>query len=260
MSIGATANRAMIRVCGAALLAALVPGVLAAQAAAPVLPAAAPPAATLAPAPAQPLQAPASGGTALAPPPNAQDPNAQFSINQAVGDWIVRCGRIEVKSPAPCDVIQISVNKDNKQRISSFSLAYVPSRDAYAMQIVVPTGVALGKGLTLVAGARSMNGVKFSRCERDGCYVEMLVDNATIQALSTAGKTTNLTVVSYGKFNEIKLPVSLNGFPEAIDRMKSFSRDRAIALPPQPGEPAAAAAAKAPAKAPAKPAAKPAAR
>jgi invasion protein IalB len=256
MSIDAAANRTMIRACAVSLFAVSALGVMAAQAAAPALPPAAPAAATLAPAPAQPLTQPQSvpsatgGGAALAPPPNAQDPNGQFSINQSVGDWVVRCGKIEVKSPAPCDVIQVSVNKDTKQRITSFSLAYVPSRDAYAMQIVVPTGVALGKGMTLVAGAHSMNGVKFSRCERDGCYVEMLVDNATIQALSTAGKTTNLTVVSYGKFNEIKLPVSLNGFPEAIDRMKSFSRDRAIALPPQAGD--AATAAKAPAKAPAK--------
>src|SRR5580765_5507480 len=95
-------------------------------------------------------------------------PAQQFSINQSVGDWVVRCIQTTVKSPAPCEVMQTTVNKDSKQRISSFSIAYVPSRDAYAMQVVVPTGVALSKGLQL---GTALNGVKFNRCERDGCYV-----------------------------------------------------------------------------------------
>jgi len=199
---------------------------------------------------------------AAAPP---ADPNAaaaqQFSINQNVGDWVVRCVLTSVKSPAPCEILQSTVNKDNQQRISSLSIAYVPSRETYAMQIVVPTGVALAKGLTL---APSLNAVKFTRCERDGCYVEMLIDNAAITSLAGAGKAATIGVVGYGRDNEIKLPVSLTGFPEALDRMKTFAKDRAVALPanapvlpsagpstaaPPPAAPAAAAA-----RAPARPA------
>src|SRR6266852_5674033 len=198
---------------------------------------------------------------AAAPP---ADPNAaaaqQFSINQNVGDWVVRCVLTSVKSPAPCEVLQSTVNKDNQQRISSLSIAYVPSRESYAMQIVVPTGVALAKGLTL---APPLNAVKFTRCERDGCYVEMLIDNATITSLAGAGKAATIGVVGYGRDNEIKLPVSLTGFPEAMDRMKTFAKDRAVALPnnapvlPSAGPVAAApapAAPAAPARAPARPA------
>src|SRR5712671_6562082 len=199
-----------------------------------------------------------------APPP--ADPAAaaaaaaaqQFSINQNVGDWVVRCVLTSVKSPAPCEVLQSTVNKDNQQRISSMSIAYVPSRETYAMQIVVPTGVALAKGLTL---APALNAVKFTRCERDGCYVEMLIDNAAITSLAGAGKAATIGVVGYGQANEIKLPVSLTGFPEAMDRMKTFAKDRAVALPnnapvlPSSGPVAAAPApAAAPARAPARPA------
>ena len=204
---------------------------------------------------------------APAAPPSA-DPNAaaaaaaaqQFSINQNVGDWVVRCVLTSVKSPAPCEVLQSTVNKDNQQRISSLSIAYVPSRETYAMQIVVPTGVALAKGLTL---APPLNAVKFTRCERDGCYVEMLIDNAAITSLAGAGKGATIGVVGYGRANEIKLPVSLTGFPEAMDRMKSLARERAVALPNNApvlpsAAPAAAApvppAATAPARAPARPA------
>jgi invasion protein IalB len=195
---------------------------------------------------------PAAPPAGAAPPADAQQP--QFSINQTVGDWVVRCVLESVKSPAPCDMLQVTINQQNKQRVSSFSVAYVPSRDSYAMQIIVPTGVALSKGLVLAAGAHSLNGAKFNRCERDGCYVELLTDTATITALSGVGKTTQMTVVGYGTAGKtVPLPVSLTGFPEALDRMKSLAKARAIAAP-NPPPPPAAAAAPPPAAAPARPA------
>src|SRR5215475_14199550 len=154
----------------------------------------------------------APAAPAAAPPAAAPvDPNAQqFSINQNVGDWVVRCVQTAIKSPAPCEVMQTTVNKDSKQRISSLSIAFVPSRDSYAMQVVVPTGVALAKGLTL---APSLNGAKFTRCERDGCFVEMLVDNMVITSLSGAGKSASIAVFGYGQDKQITLPVSMTGFP-----------------------------------------------
>ena len=93
------------------------------------------------------------------------------------------------------------------------------------------TGVALSRGLTLAAGNRSLNGAKFNRCERDGCYVEMLIDNPTVTALGGAGKSTSISVVAYGKTDPFQLPVSLNGFTDALERMKGLSRERAVALP-----------------------------
>ncbi len=202
-------------------------------------------------------QAPAAAppADAAAAPGQQVPPAQQFSINQSVGDWVVRCIATAVKSPAPCEVMQTTVNKDTKQRISSFSIAYVPSRDAYAMQVVVPTGVALSKGLEL---GTAMNGVKFNRCERDGCYVETLIDANAINALTAAGKSTTIKVSSYGpEGKEIPLPVSLTGFPEAMDRMKGLAKDRAIALPANapalPGTAPAAGIANAPASAAAAP-------
>jgi invasion protein IalB len=210
----------------------------AAQTAAPAT--AAPPAAAAAP-PAAPGTAP--GNTA------AQDAANQFSVNQTVGDWVVRCIQNGLKSPAPCEMLQVTVN-NNKQRVSSISIAYVPSRDSYALQLVVPIGVSLAKGVSLAAGDHSLNGMHFTRCERDGCYAEFISDQATINALQAVGKRTNVTVVGYGTDKTVPLPVSLNGFPEAIDRMKTYAKDKAVALPPPPNGAAAAPA----------PAAKPAAK
>ena len=181
-------------------------------------------------------QAPAANTPAAPAGADASQAAPQFSVNQNVGDWVVRCVQTTVKSPAPCEVLQVTVNKDNKQRLSSLSIAFVPSRDAYAMQVVVPTGVSLVKGLIL---GPSPNGLKFTRCERDGCYVEAVIDNSVITSLAKAGKSSNIIVVAYGKTDQIKFPVSLTGFNEAVDRMKSYSKDRAVALPPVPANGAA---------------------
>jgi len=170
---------------------------------------------------------PGAGDAGTAPNPAAQ----QFSVNTPVGDWAVRCAQTTVKSPAPCDVIQLTVNQDSKARIMSFSLAYLPSRDTYAMQVIVPTGVALTRGMIVSAGNVALQGVKFTRCERDGCYVEALVDGAAVNALSAAGATTSVTVVGYGQSNEVNLPVSLNGLADALNRMRTLARERAIPIP-----------------------------
>ena len=81
-----------------------------------------------------------------------------------------------------------------------------------------------------------------------------LSTTTTVQTLTNAGKATNIAVVPYGKTDQIKFPVSLTGFTEAMDRMKTYSKDRAVAIPPAPAQPGAAApaAAPAPARAPAK--------
>src|SRR5262245_23809681 len=216
-------------------------------------------------APAPPPPPPQGAGDAGTPPNPAVQ---QFSVNTPVGDWAVRCAQTNVKSPAPCDVIQLTVNQDSKARIMSFSLAYVPSRDTYAMQVIVPTGVALQRGMTVAAGDRAMQGIKYTRCERDGCYVEALVDAAAVTALSAPGVTPNVNVIGYGQTNQVTLPISSNGFADALNRMKGFARERAIPIPmdqptpppltvtaytppPAPSPPPAGAAGAAPAPAPA---------
>lgn len=191
--------------------------------------------------PAAPAPAATQAAPGAAPAGNAaaQDAANQFSVNQTVGDWVVRCIQNGLKSPAPCEMLQVTVN-NNKQRVSSISIAYVPSRDSYAMQVVVPIGVSLAKGLSLAAGDHSLSGVHFTRCERDGCYAEFISDQATINALQAVGKRTTISVIGYGTDKSVPMPISLNGFPEAMDRMKSYAKDKAVALPAAPANGAAA--------------------
>ena len=165
---------------------------------------------------------------------------------QTIGDWTVRC--FTVKAPAPCDMIQIAISKEKKQRVSSVSLAYVPSRDNYAAQVVVPLGVSFSTGLTLSAGNRKIEGLKYRRCERDGCYVETGLSKNSIETLAAGGNSGQITIALYKGTKDINLPLSLNGYGQALVKLKELARAKAVMTPP--ATPDAAAAAPAPAAQP----------
>ena len=180
-------------------------------------------------APRRPIGAAAQGGAA-----------GEATDVQSFGDWTVRC--FNVKTAAPCDMIQIAVNKDKKQRVSSVSLAYVPSRDNYAVQIIVPLGVSFQSGLTLAAGDKKIESLKFRRCENDGCYIETGLAKNAVEQLQYGGNSGTITVALYRSNKPISLPMSMNGFVQAASKLKELAREKAVTPPPAAATPAPAAA------------------
>ena len=177
------------------------------------------------PASAQNVSGPAAPQTAAARQPKPE--------TTPFGDWSMRC--FPVQSPAPCDVFQASVQKQTHQRVMSTSIAYAPSRDLYAVQFVVPLGVAIAKGLGFEAGSFKVSGAPFRRCTREGCIVESPIDPKAIQAMTTA-RTASLKVTAYGG-KELSLPLSLDGFPAALAAMKAAAREKAVTpSQPSPGQ------------------------
>jgi invasion protein IalB len=169
-----------------------------------------------------------------APNSTQQVSNANMSVNETYNDWTVRC--FQVKSIAPCDMVLVASNKQTNQRVLLVSIAYVPSKDSFAMQMIVPLGVSFAKGMGLAAGNKSLSGVAFNRCERDGCYVEIAVPAETLDALTKVGDATTISLTPYGKTDAVKLPLSLKGFGDALDKMKGYARTKATNPPPQPAQ------------------------
>ena len=156
---------------------------------------------------------------------------------ETVGDWVVRC--FPVKGPAPCDMLQVSVAKDNQQqRILSLSFAYVPDRDGYGMQVIVPLGIAVQKGLSVGPATGPMGKLHYTRCENDGCYAEALVGGDTMTSLAAQGAKTSVSITPYGKDDTQAIVVSLNGFNDALAKLKVLAKQKATALPPQAPAPA----------------------
>ncbi len=182
-----------------------------------------------------PATAPAPAADALAPAlnPAAQQPavNPNLVVNELHDDWSVRCFTVE--SQAPCDILQVGTNSETQQRVSLISIAYLPATQSFATQIIVPLGVALARGLSLQAGEASLAGIKFNRCERDGCYVEIALPPATVDALRMLTEDTLITVYSYGPGDPLELPFSVSGFSEAVDHMMAEAEARAVEPAPQ---------------------------
>jgi invasion protein IalB len=158
-------------------------------------------------------QAPAAA-PAAPPPPEVK----------SVGDWLVRCYPTQTQSP--CDMYQQQNDAKSNQRVLAVSIAYIPHLDKHAVQISVPLGVSITRGVAILAGSYTSPAMPYRRCDRAGCYVEMLIDNSVVDQLSHGGDTALIKVTADdGKNYELKL--SLNGFTAAHDSMSEQAKAKA---------------------------------
>jgi len=180
-------------------------------------------------------------GAALAQaaaPAAASAPPARPEV-KPVGDWFVRC--FPVQSPSPCDIFFEEDAAQTRQRILSVSVAYVPSLDRHALQITVPLEISIPKGVVIQTDSYTSPVMRYRRCDRNGCYVEMAVDNALIESLSKSGPAAKVNIVAdSGK--SYALNFSLKGFAAAHDDMASQARAKAKPIA-KPGDTAPAPAA-----------------
>jgi invasion protein IalB len=164
---------------------------------------------------------------ALAQAPAAQAPakpeQKQFD------DWQVRC--FPVQSPSPCDMFQEVANQQRTQRLLSISIAYVPSMDRYALQVSVPLGVSIPKGLSLQTDSYTSPTLRYRRCDRNGCYVEMGADKSLIEGIAKSSPDGKAKVnVSGDNGKSVGITFFLKGFVAAHDDMVSEAKVKAKAV------------------------------
>jgi invasion protein IalB len=167
------------------------------------------------------------GAGSAAPTPGA--PLAP-SETKTFGDWAVRC--YPVASPSPCDMYELLANKQTKQRVMSLSIAYMPKDNKHVIQIAVPLGILIPKGLVIESDAYTSPTLPYRRCDRAGCYVERLFDNSAVNALASATGVVKVKIVADGG-KVFEIPFSLNGYSDAHGAMVDLARKKvAPATPP----------------------------
>jgi len=154
-----------------------------------------------------------------------------------VGDWFVRC--FPIQSPSPCDMFQELDSPTTKQRVLSISLAFVPSIDRHAIQIMVPLEIAIQKGVTIKTDAFTSPLLKYRRCDRNGCYVETPVDNNFIEAIARSGGEKGKVNIVADTGKTYALDFYLKGFSAAHDDMVTQARAKAKSVA-KPGDAAPA--------------------
>ena len=161
----------------------------------------------------------AQGAAPPAQPP-ARPETKQFD------DWAVRC--FPVPSPSPCDMFQEVANQQRNQRILSISIAYVPSMDRYALQITVPLGISIPKGLSLQTDSYTSPTLHYRRCDRDGCYVETGVDKSLVEGIARSSPDAKAKINVTGDGGKsVGISFFLKGFAAAHDDMVSQAKAKA---------------------------------
>ena len=168
-------------------------------------------------------------------PALAQDQGATAKP-EVFDTWRVRC--VTTPSPGPCVMYQeVTTDQRTNQVLVAISIAYVPGMDRYTLQIVVPLGMAIPKGLTIQTDNYTSPVLRYRRCDRNGCYVEQAVENAMVEGLAKSGTVGKVVIVAdNGK--SYSLNFSLKGFAAAHDDMVSQARAKAKAIDKTPAAPA----------------------
>ena len=155
-------------------------------------------------------------------------PPAPAVTTKTFQDWLVRCPT----APGPCDAVQLLVEPKSKQRVLSISVAFDAAKAHHVVRVVLPLGVWLPNGVTIVAGAVKIEKVVVRRCEPFGCVVEGLLDAKLREAMRKGGEAK--VVVFDQALKPLDLKFSLKGYAEAEDQMVA---DTKKAKPPEPPKP-----------------------
>jgi invasion protein IalB len=170
-----------------------------------------------------------AGSTGAATAQDAQ-PQAASPVTETheFGSWAVRCYRA---AGAACDLSQSVVLKSRNLRELGISIVYIPNRNQYGGQFVVPLGVSFAKGMTIVVGSYRLQNLRYHRCERIGCFVEGILPQALIDSMSedeNAKAAVQIEAVDGRKF---AFPFTLNGFGEGVALLKQLDTKRSITVP-----------------------------
>jgi len=169
-------------------------------------------------------------GTVVAHAQPAATPTAPSATTKSFNDWVVRCPT----SPqaAPCDAVQLLVEPKSKQRVLSISVAYDVAKAKHVVRIILPLGVWLPHGVTIVAGQTKIEKVVVRRCEQFGCVVEGLLDPKLREAMRKGGQA-KVVIFDQAK-KPLDLKFSLSGYADAEDHMVAETRKVKPAQPATP--------------------------
>jgi len=143
----------------------------------------------------------------------ATDPSA---VKAQHGDWQLVCKRPEGAKSDLCALVQDVTSESNPN--IGLSVQFQKSADGEkVLRVFAPLGVLLPPGLGLQIDDDKVGHAPFVRCQVVGCVAQVTLDKDLI-AKFKAGKTAWF-IVFQTKEAGIGIPVSLDGFPKAINSL-----------------------------------------
>ena len=175
---------------------------------------AAPVAAEQPPAPAAPSATPAPAPTPATPP---AAPTTAQSSKTAFGAWTVVCGTPDGSSEKRCVLMQSVISQERPEMQLSVAISKNPGGKTGLLRVQAPLSVLLPNGLGLYVDGTDIGNAYFARCFSDGCYAEVVLEDAL---LGTLRKGSSATFTVFQTQEEgIGIPVDLKGFAQGYDAL-----------------------------------------
>ncbi|MEZ5877802.1 MAG: invasion associated locus B family protein [Tepidamorphaceae bacterium] len=143
---------------------------------------------------------------------------AQGLLKETIGDWQYRCDTPPGAPSEQCILLQ-SVTAEDRQNVGlTVVVLQTADKKDTILRVLAPLGVLLPSGLGLFIDDKRVGRNIYARCQPTGCVSEVFFD-APLLELFQNGKTA-LFVIFQSPEEGIGIPVSLNGFGDALNKLK----------------------------------------
>ncbi len=132
--------------------------------------------------------------------------------------WSANCVTDGRKGNLECLMQQRVVMTNTGQLLASMTVRIPDNNRRPFAAVQVPFGINLPDGLKLEVGNAALENLAFRTCDGGGCYAEGELKDNTIASLRKA-ESVNVVVKDLSG-REVKVPVSLEGFSAAFDKIR----------------------------------------
>lgn len=149
--------------------------------------------------------------------PQAEAPAAQKPANA----WSVNCASGANASALECQMSQNLTESKTGQRVLTVTIRKQPKDGAMAMLLALPHGLFIPAGASYQIDQGEKKTVGIQTSDQNGAYAAVPLTADLITALKT-GTNLNIGMESVTR-SPVTIPVSLNGFTAAIDKLDAVN-------------------------------------
>ena len=146
-------------------------------------------------------------------PALAQTGDSELTITtKGFEDWNVRCEQLKGQEKQ-CVMTQQARIQNSGQRLMQVNIAK-PDKDRTLMTAVLPLGFYLPAGAKISIGDQAPSDMVVAFCNQSGCYANLTLTRDLIRDIGNAEQV--VVNIQIQQEQEIGVPISVNGFSEAI--------------------------------------------
>lgn len=142
---------------------------------------------------------------------SAQQPG---TVKANHGAWSIVCDQPPGATGEQCALMQNVIAEDRPEIGLSVVVLKTADQKAKVLRVLAPLGVLLPNGLGLNVDGKDIGRAYFVRCFTDGCYAEVILEDALLNTLKSGGTAT--FIVFQTPEEGIGIPVDLSGFTDGF--------------------------------------------